>query len=481
MGNAEYNDPVPGFGDSMGNPIIAYFSGSKVSWQSSTVTTNGQLLPHQVVAPNSSTNPYRGANEICLITNSVLPKGAVINVSISFAQDGISKILQWSFKTSSSGLFDPVAATSSLPNIRSNNSPVISGTAILPNSPRTNETVSFSASATDPDGNPLSYSWNFGDGGQASGASATHSYGSVGTFAVVLTVSDDKGGSVSARSYVSVVTPANLSPAISSSPTIQPSDPTVAQDILFTVSASDPDGDTLSYSWDFGDGCSVVGCPVYHSYQLTTSYNVVVSVSDGRGGSATSSIVVTVRQSSISDVDTDGDGFPDEIETAVGSNSQDQNSTPFGWATVTSTEPAINSLLIKLNFGIPNRDNLRISGSFPLDSEILLENQPVVVDIGGVIKSFVLDTKGSNTPKSRTESFKVRICNVSGQPTAKFSAKVTGDLDDKFIEEGLSNADVTGQARIPVIILIGQKVFRKDLSGDYTAKIGRKGAWTTSK
>ena len=92
-----------------------------------------------------------------------------------------------------------------------------------------------------------------------------------------------------------------------------------------------------------------------------------------------------------------------------------------------------------------------------------------------------MDAKGSNTPKIKTESFKVRICKAESQPMARFSAKIMGDLDDKFFEEGFFDANVTRQARVPVIILIGQKVFRKDLSGEYTGVRGRKGTWTTSR
>ncbi|HET9985028.1 MAG TPA: S8 family serine peptidase [Longimicrobiales bacterium] len=36
----------------------------------------------------------------------------------------------------------------------------------------------------------VSYAWNFGDGGSATGATASHTYGSAGSFAVVLTVQD---------------------------------------------------------------------------------------------------------------------------------------------------------------------------------------------------------------------------------------------------------------------------------------------------
>ena len=52
------------------------------------------------------------------------------------------------------------------------------------------DTVSFDATgSSDPDGDPLSFAWEFGDGNTASGMSASHTYNSEGTFKAKLCVS----------------------------------------------------------------------------------------------------------------------------------------------------------------------------------------------------------------------------------------------------------------------------------------------------
>jgi PKD repeat protein len=52
--------------------------------------------------------------------------------------------------------------------------------------------------SSDIDGSILSYDWDFGDGGRESGITVTHVYTQVGTYPVVLTVTDDGGLTASA-------------------------------------------------------------------------------------------------------------------------------------------------------------------------------------------------------------------------------------------------------------------------------------------
>ncbi len=58
--------------------------------------------------------------------------------------------------------------------------------------------------------------------------------------------------------------------------------------------AADPDGDPLTYAWDFGDGTTGTGASVSHTYATAGAYNAKVTVSDGKGGSASATVLTTV-------------------------------------------------------------------------------------------------------------------------------------------------------------------------------------------
>jgi PKD repeat protein/pimeloyl-ACP methyl ester carboxylesterase len=68
--------------------------------------------------------------------------------------------------------------------------------------------VTFDASnSTDPDGEALTFSWDFGDGSTGTGAKPQHAYSATGLFSVVVTVSDPRGAVVTRETQVPISPP----------------------------------------------------------------------------------------------------------------------------------------------------------------------------------------------------------------------------------------------------------------------------------
>jgi len=71
------------------------------------------------------------------------------------------------------------------------------------------------------------------------------------------------------------------------------------QEINFDASqSSDPDGDSLAYRWNFGDGTTADKPTINHSYQYPGTYIAVLEVNDGQNSSS-DQLTVTVYSNSI--------------------------------------------------------------------------------------------------------------------------------------------------------------------------------------
>ncbi|MFD2453218.1 PKD domain-containing protein [Ideonella paludis] len=84
------------------------------------------------------------------------------------------------------------------------------------------------SSSKDADGSISSYQWNFGDGGSGTGAKASRSYATPGTYPVTLTVTDNQGAKNSKSQSVtvaSVVRTPSLASTCSSKPMCWPPKP----------------------------------------------------------------------------------------------------------------------------------------------------------------------------------------------------------------------------------------------------------------
>ena len=154
--------------------------------------------------------------------------------------------------------------------------------------------VAFDGSgSSDPDGNIISYSWDFGDGSTGSGVSPNHVYASANVYNVTLTVMDDAGVTDAAGTTASIVAaPVNQPPVADAN---GPYTGEVGNAVVFDGSgSSDPDGNIVSYSWDFGDGASGTGVNPSHTYAADGNFTVALTVTDNEGASNSTSTTASI-------------------------------------------------------------------------------------------------------------------------------------------------------------------------------------------
>ncbi len=160
--------------------------------------------------------------------------------------------------------------------------------------------------SADPDGDALSYLWDFGDGSPtATGAQVSHVYADNGTYTVTLTVSDGTlTGSASTTATI-----ANVAPVVSSlgGGTLLPGE-TYNGSGYFT----DPGADVWSATVDYGDGSGLEplslvgkGFALRHVYVAPGSYTVTVTVRDDDGGvgAATATVVIETLVQATRDIE----------------------------------------------------------------------------------------------------------------------------------------------------------------------------------
>ena len=237
-----------------------------------------------------SGSPSESAGDVVYLTEG--PDGALYYVDLGYSDIsgtfGVSKVRRISYQQSNQA---PVALASASPS---------SGSTPL--------AVTFSSAGTsDPEGDPLGYSWDFGDGTSSTAANPVHTYAQPGQYVVRLTVSDGVNSSLSTPLTITAGNPPTAT--ISS-----PADGLIfrAGDVInYSGTATDPEDGALpasAYTWNIDflhdnhvhPSTAITGVksgsftiPTSgHDFEGNTRYRIKLTVTDSNGLQASKTVTV---------------------------------------------------------------------------------------------------------------------------------------------------------------------------------------------
>ncbi|SIQ78399.1 PKD domain-containing protein [Maribacter ulvicola] len=152
--------------------------------------------------------------------------------------------------------------------------------------------VTFTGDQSDDDSGVVAYSWDFKDGTVSSEPNPVHTFTGIGTYDVVLTVTD-AGGLTNSTTISITVNAVNGAPVAVATADIEVG--VGPLEVNFTGDQSTDDVGVVSYSWDFNDGTVSSDANPVHTFTDIDTYDVVLTVTDANGLTDFTTITITVN------------------------------------------------------------------------------------------------------------------------------------------------------------------------------------------
>jgi PKD repeat protein len=395
---------------------------------SSTATASAVVAAAPQPPVANAGGPYSGITGTAISFSgaaSTDPKGEALTYSWSFGDGGTGTGVTTTHTYSTTGTFTATLTVTNTDNKSATATATVTVTAPAPPTANAggpyNGTVNVplqlsGGSSTDPKGETLTFAWNFGDGTTGAGVAPVHTYATSGTFTVTLKVTNTDNLSGTATATATIGTPGQVPVASAGGPYTG----TTGTAVSFTAAgSSDPKGETLTYSWNFGDGATGSGVSTSHTYSTAGTYTVTLKVTNTDNLSSTATATAVISAPAQPPVANAGGPYSGTAGSAVaftgqGSTDPKNETLTYAWnfgdgstgSGATTSHTYANPGTFTVTLKVTNTDNLSNS----VTTSATIAGVPPVANAGGPYKG-ILNTAvsfngaGSSDPRGETLTY----------------------------------------------------------------------------
>ena len=391
---------------------------------------------------------------------------------------------------------------------------IVSPATAAPNPAVSNQAVAFAVNASDPLNGTVSYAWNFGDSVTGTGANVSHTYGTPGTYAAIVTITSSSGGTTTSSVTVTVV---------ASNPTIIPGvninfqlagAPIPSGYLADTGAVFGDRGNGYSYGWNADNSANsrdrnaanspdqrydtlihlqkpsnpnavweialpngtypvrvVSGDPSYFDSTFKTNVEGVLTVngqptSTQKWFQGTQTVTVADGRLTISNAAGAANNKICFVEIGDGTAARDLAELPVA-------DPlTVTQLNLSMNFNKSDSNTYHVSGVLPsLPATFDPTGVNASIDVGAAIGNFILNSKGLG--RSSVGAFNLVYKKGKGW---LFSATVRkGSWNEVWADGGMVDVDINTKLDIPVTVTLNLQTWGGSKTLTYKAREKKNG------